>query len=159
MDALNGGASQAAFQPDHFFLSRTEGRGVVRGPGGRVIDHCAVTTHGAWDHGYGALHFDETFTFASGPVDVLHWTFGPDRSGRMSASEASVTAPVRGWTDGLDYRMRFKRKGSGGAARLTLLYDVRFVLMADDLAMKIARLKLMGVTVAEMIAFHRRLDV
>lgn len=159
MSVQHGGAPQAAFLPDHFFLSRTEGRGVVRAPGGRVIDRCAITTYGAWDHDYGALHFDETFAFASGSMDVLHWTFGPDAKGRMSASESSVTEPVRGWTEGLDYRLRFKRKGAGGPARLKLVYDVRFTLMADDLALKIARLKLFGLTVAEMVAFHRRLDV
>jgi hypothetical protein len=157
MSVQIGAAPETAFQPDHFFLSRTQGRGVVRSPTGRVLDRCAITTHGAWDHDYGALHFDETFAFDSGDVDVLHWTFAPDSRGRMSASEASVVAPVVGWTDGLDYRLRFKRRGATRVNRLQLVYDVRFTLMADDLALKVARLKLFGFTVAEMTAFHRRI--
>lgn len=151
-------AIQPAFQPDHFFLSRTEGRGLVRDLGGRLIDRCAITTEGAWDHDYGALHFDETFTYEDGLVDILRWTFAPDAQGRMSASEASVTAPVRGWTDGADYRLRFRHRGGPRVGRLQLTYNVRFTLMQPDLALKIVRLSLFGLTVGEMTAFHRRLD-
>lgn len=147
-----------AFQPDHFFLSRTEGRGLVRDLTGRLIDRCAISTEGAWDHAHGALRFDETFTYDDGLVDVLHWTFAPDARGRMSASEANVTAPVRGWTDGEDYRLRFKRRGGPRAGKLELTYQVRFTLMQPDLALKLVRLKLFGITLGEMTAFHRRLD-
>ncbi len=148
-----------AFQPDHFFLARTEGRGIVRDLSGRLIDRCAITTHGRWDHDYGALRFDETYVYdTDGAVDTLHWTFAPDAQGRMSASEASITAPVRGWAEGPDYRLRFKRKGGPRAGKLTLTYNARFSLMAPDLALKAAQISFLGLTVAQLTAFHRRLD-
>lgn len=149
---------EPAFEPDHFFLSRTEGRGLVRDFTGRLIDRCAIATEGAWDHDYGALHFNETFTYESGEVDTLRWTFAPDAQGRMSASEASVTAAVAGWRDGADYRLRFRRRGGPRADRLTLTYNVRFTLMQPDMALKVVRLSLFGFTLGEMTAFHRRLD-
>jgi hypothetical protein len=158
MAAVANGTSRPVFEPDRFFLSRTTGHGVVRDLGGRLIGRCAITTLGVWDHDYGALHFDETFVYEDGRTDILNWTFAPDAQGRMSASEPSITAPVRGWADGEDYRLRFKRRGGPGTGRLVLTYDVRFTLMQPDLALKRARLKLFGVTLGEMTAFHRRLD-
>jgi hypothetical protein len=76
----------------------------------------------------------------------------------MSASEANITAPVRGWTAGADYHLRFKRRGGPRAERLTLTYNVRLTLMQPDVALKRVRLSLLGVTLGEMIAFHRRID-
>jgi hypothetical protein len=158
MTPRDDGTPQEAFQPDHFFLARTEGRGLVRDLTGRLIDRCAITTDGVWDHDYGALRFDETYVYDSGPTDVLRWTFAPDAQGRMSASEASVTAPVHGWTRGMDYHLRFRRRGGPRAERLTLTYHVRFTLMRPDMALKVARLSLFGITLGEMTAYHRRMD-
>jgi hypothetical protein len=152
------GTPLPAFQPDLFFLSRTEGRGLVRDLSGRLIDRCTISTLGVWDHDYGALRFDETYRYDDGAEDVLRWTFAPDAQGRMSASEATVTAPVRGWTHGPDYHLRFRRRGGPRAGRLTLTYHVRFTLMRPDLALKSARLTLFGITVGEMTAFHQRID-
>jgi hypothetical protein len=147
-----------AFQPDQFFLGRTEGRGIVRDLTGRLIDRCSITTLGVWDQDYGALRFEEAYVFDDGQSDVLTWTFEPDGQGRMSASAASISAPVRGWTRGEDYHLRFRRRGGPRAGALTLTYNVRFSLMQPDLAMKVARIGLFGLTLGEMIAFHRRLD-
>jgi hypothetical protein len=158
MSPQHDGTPVPAFQPDLFFLSRTEGRGLVRDLTGRLIDGCSITTLGVWDHDYGALRFDETFVYDSGLRDVLNWTFAPDAQGRMSASEANITAPVRGWAAGADYHLRFKRRGGPRAERLTLTYNVRFTLMQPDLALKVVRLSLFGLTLGEMIAFHRRID-
>jgi hypothetical protein len=157
MAPRDGGTFPSAFKPDHFFLSRTEGNGVVRDLAGRVIDRCAITTEGSWDHGHGALSFDEVYRYESGQADRLSWTFAPDAQGRMSASEATITAPVRGWTDGGDYRLRFKRRGGPRApGNLALTYNVRFTLLEPTLALKVARVGLFGLTLGEITAIHRR---
>ena len=158
MTPRDDGTPLTAFQPDLFFLSRTEGRGLVRDLTGKLIDRCTITTLGVWEHDYGALRFDETFVYDSGVRDTLNWTFAPDAQGRMSASEANVTGPVQGWIRGLDYHLRFKRRGGPRAERLTLTYNVRFTLMQPDLALKVVRLTLLGITLGEMTAFHRRID-
>jgi hypothetical protein len=144
------------FQPDLFFLGRTQGRGVVRDFAGRPVDGCEITTDGRWDHEFGAMHFDEVFTFDSGPVDTLNWAFAPDPQGRMVASEVSVAAAVRGWSDGADYRLRFKRAGGLAPPSMQLTYDVRFSPMSQEVALKTVRLRLFGVPLAFMTAFHRR---
>ena len=144
------------FRPDHYFLAPTAGRGVVRDRFGRIIDRCEVTTQGRWDHSRGALQFDETFSYQNGRSETLNWTFGPDAQGRMSASEASVTSPVRGWPDGQDYCLRFKRLGAPPMDKANLLYDVRFTRLDIDTALKTVRLKLFGLTIGVMTAYHRR---
>jgi hypothetical protein len=144
------------FVPDRFFLSRTRGRGLVRDFTGRLIETCAIDTEGRWDHAIGALHFDEVFTYDSGRADTLNWTFAPDPQGRMAASEASVAGLVRGWSEGADYRLRFRRADPGQPGGPRLTYDVRFSLLRPDLAMKVARLRLFGLAVATMTAFHRQ---
>jgi hypothetical protein len=156
MDLGVPGADELAFRPDHFFLAPTAGRGVVRDGFGRIIDRCEVITRGRWDHNYGALHFDETFIYQNGREETLNWAFGPDAQGRMTASEASVTSPVRGWSEGQDYRLRFKRRGAPPLDNTQTLYDVRFTLMEPDIALKTAKLKLFGVTLGVMVAYQRR---
>jgi len=150
------GPERHSFQPDRFFLDRTRGRGVVRDFTGRLIESCLIETHGRWDHAIGAMHFDEVFTYDDGRLDTLNWTFAPDPQGRMIASEASVAAPVAGWSEADAYRLRFKRADPRLPAQLRLTYDVRFSLMEPDLALKRVRLRLFGWPVAAMTAFHRR---
>jgi len=156
MDLGAPGEDELAFRPDHFFLAPTTGRGVVRDRFGRIIDRCEIATEGRWDHNYGALHFDETYSYQNGRTETLNWAFGPDAQGRMTATEASVTSPVRGWCDGEDYRLRFKRQGAPPLDKAQMLYDVRFTLMRPDMALKIAKLKLFGVTLGVMTAYHLR---
>ena len=146
------------FEPDRFFLGSTRGGGLVRDLTGKLIDRCEITTRGWWDHQLGAMHFDETFVFESGRTDILNWTFRPDPQGRMTASEATALSPVQGWTDGEDYRLRFRRRGEPPLTSVYLTYDVRFSVMSPDAALKVARVKLFGVTVGVMTAFHRRVD-
>jgi len=112
MDLGAPSADELAFRPDHFFLTPTTGRGVVRDSFGRIIDRCDVTTRGRWDHNRGALQFDETFSYQNGRSETLSWTFGPDAQGRMTASETSVASPVRGWG-----MARTIGSGSGGVAK------------------------------------------
>ena len=151
------GSERYRFQPDRFFLDRTRGRGVVRDFTGRLVEGCVIETHGRWDHAIGAMHFAEVFSYDDGRVDTLNWTFAPDPQGRMVASEASLAAPVVGWSEGGDYRLRFKRGDARLPVGLRLTYDVRFSLMEPDLALKVVQLRLFGLPLAAMTAFHRRL--
>ena len=146
------------FEPDRFFLGKTHGGGLVRDLAGKLVDRCEITTQGWWDHQFGAMHFDETFVYGLGRTDILNWTFRPDPQGRMNASEPTTAGEVRGWTDGEDYRLRFRRRGEPPLPSVYMTYDVRFSLMSADAVLKVARLKLFGVTLGVMTAFHRRVD-
>jgi hypothetical protein len=146
------------FQPDRFFLSETTGRGVVRDFSGRLIDRCRIDTVGRWDHQSGAMHFDEIFAYDSGRIDTLNWAFAPDAQGRMTATEISVTSPVRGWREGGDYRLRFRRAGAPPLSGVKLTFDTRFSPMEPDLVLKFVRVKLFGVPMGTMTAFHRQVS-
>lgn len=148
----------APFQPEQFFLTRTEGAGVVRDFTGRLLRRCVISTAGRWDHQYGAMHFDETFAFDDGRIDTLNWTFSHDAQGRVVASEPSVTTKVRGWTEGADYRLRFKRPAEAPLSGIDATYDVRFTLLEPTVALKVTRLKLLGVTLGVMTAYHRQIE-
>ena len=117
------------FEPDRFFLGLTRGGGLVRDLTGRLIDRCEVSTCGWWDHQHGAMHFDETFVYETGRTDILNWTFRPDLQGRMMATEPTTQGGVLGWTDGEDYRLRFRRRGAPPLASVNLTFDVRFTVM------------------------------
>jgi hypothetical protein len=144
------------FRPDIFFLGPTQGWGLVRDGFGRLIDRCAIATEGRWDHNFGALHFDESFTYDSGHVETLNWSFAPDPQGRMSAAEPSVLGRPRAWYEGRDYRLQFRRLGPPPVEKARLLYDVTFTLLQPNMALKSARLKLFGVTVGSLTAYHRQ---
>jgi hypothetical protein len=152
--AADGGAA-LRFEPDRFFLAPTAGSGVVRDRAGRLVDRCVIDTDGRWDHDDGAMHFDETYAFASGRVEVLNWSFRPDPQGRMNGSEASITTPVRAWMNGEEYHLRFKRHGPPPLDKVQLTYDVRFTLVEPRMAMKLVDLKLLGLTLVTLTAFHR----
>jgi hypothetical protein len=148
----------APFQPDQFFLSRTDGAGVVRDFSGRLLRRCVISTVGRWDHQYGAMHFDETFAFDDGHLDTLNWTFSHDAQGRLVATEPSVTTKVRGWTEGPDYRLRFKRPGEPPLSGFDVTYDVRFTALEPTVVLKVTRLKLFGVTLGALTAYHRQIE-
>jgi hypothetical protein len=146
------------FEPDRFFLGSTRGSGLVRDVTGRLIDRCEISTRGWWDQQQGAMHFDETFVYEAGRTDILNWTFRPDPQGRMVATEPTTDGQIHGWTDGEDYRLRFRRRGEPPLASVYLTHDVRFSVMTPDAVLKVARVKLLGMTLGVMTAFHRRLD-
>jgi hypothetical protein len=145
------------FVPDRFFMTRTRGRGVVRNRSGRLVDTCAIATESRWDHARGALHIEEVFTFDGGRMDTLLWVFAPNPQGRMVPSELSLADPVRGWSQGDDYRMRFRRADPRQPRAPRLTYDVRISLMDADLALKQVCLRRFGLTVATVTAFYRQL--
>ena len=157
IDFAAAAEDELAFRPDVFFLAPTRGRGVVRDRFGRLLDRCEITTEGRWDHNHGALRFDEVFDYESGRSETLSWAFGPDAQGRLAATEASVTSPVRGRADGQDYCLTFKRRGAPPPLQKTeMVYEARFTLMEPDTALKSVKLKLFGITLGLMVAYHRR---
>ena len=80
----------------------------------------------------------------------------PIRRAGGSPPKPARRAPARGWTDGDGYRLRFKRGDARLPAGLRFTYDVLFSLLEPDLALKTVRLRLFGLPIAAMTAFHRR---
>ncbi len=152
-------AESKTFAPERFFLGSTQGGGLVRDLAGRLIDRCQISTQGWWDDKREAMYFDETFLYESGRADIMNWTVAPDHDGRMIAALAGSPAPVRVWTDGDDYRIRFRRRGETPLPSIYLTFDTRFSVMAPDSVLKVARVKLFGVTLGVLTAFHRRVEI
>ena len=146
------------FEPERFFLGKTHGAGIVRDFSGKLIERCIISTQGWGSRQLGAMHFDETFTYDSGRTEILNWSFVPDAEGELIASEPTTIGQVQAWPDGDDYRLRFRRRGEPPLPSIPVTYDVRFSIMSPDTVLKAARLKLFGVTLGMMTAFHRRLD-
>ena len=145
-----------AFEPESFFLGRTEGAGVVRDPFGRIVRHCHVSTEGSYSAAQGALRFDETFTYDDGEVDVWRWVMRPGREGRYIAAESKAGVGITGEQRGGEYVLAFRRPVGRAAGLLAPRFVSRFTLLTPDLALKQADVSLFGVPLGCLSAVHRR---
>ncbi|MFI4933366.1 MAG: DUF3833 family protein [Caulobacterales bacterium] len=148
---------EMAFLPEVFFLGHTQGAGVVRDPFGRVVRRCQVSTEGVFSPTYGAIHFDETFVYDDGEVDVWRWAMTAGRDGRYVAAEVLAGAGITGERRGGDYLISFRRPVGKATGPLAPRFATRFTLLAEDLALKTAKVSLFGLPLGVLTAVHRRL--
>jgi hypothetical protein len=149
-------AAGMAFEPEVFFLGRTEGAGVVRDPIGRIVRRCSVTTNGGFSAAEGLLRFDEVFSYDDGEVDTWRWVMQPGRDGRYVAAEIKAGSGITGERQGDDYVIVFRRPVGRAAGPLAPRFCSRFTLLSPDLALKRANVSLFGVPLGVMTAVHRR---
>jgi hypothetical protein len=150
-------ASKAlAFQPEAYFLGRTEGAGVVRDPFGRVVRRCRISTVGALDAGIGAIQLDEVFAYDDGEVDTWRWAMSPARDGRYVAAEIKAGVGITAERRGADYFLSFRRPFGSARGLFAAHYETRFTLLTPEIALKHARVDLFGVPLGELTAVHRR---
>ena len=149
-------SSGLTFEPETFFLGRTEGAGVVRDPFGRIVRRCHISTDGSYSAAEGALRFDETFTYDDGEIDPWRWVMRPGREGRYVAAEAKAGVGITGERRGGEYVLAFRRPVGRAIGALSPRFRTRFTLLAPDLALKQADVSLFGVPVGRLTAFHRR---
>lgn len=145
------------FRPEQFFLGRTRGWGVVRLIGG-AQDRCEVVTEGRLDEAYESLHFDETFTFGDGRVEEWRWAMTRGRDGRYVAAEHLAGAGIVGRHVKGDYLLSFRRPLRPEGGFPTPRYRTSFTLVNPRLALKRVKVSLLGLPVAQMTAFHERVD-
>ncbi len=145
-----------AFQPETFFLGRTDGAGVVRDPFGRIVRRCRVATEGVFSPSRGAIRFEEVFTYDDGQVDTWRWAMTAGRDGRYVAAEAVAGAGITGERHGDDYVLVFRRPVGRLAGFLAPRFHARFTLLAADTCLKRAAVTLAGVPLGVLTAFHRR---
>jgi len=143
------------FRPDDYFIGRTIGAGEIRGLGGKLMKRCLIETAGSLEDG--GMHFDETYSFDDGTTDALHWSLSRGTDGRLNATEPTVVGKPRITLDGPTWRIRFQRLGDEPFAGATLTYDATFTWATSDMVIKRTRLKLFGMTLATLTAFHRRI--
>jgi hypothetical protein len=146
-----------AFEPEVFFLGRTEGAGVVRDPVGRIVRRCNVTTDGGYSAAQGLLRFDEVFAYDDGEVDTWRWVMQPGRDGRYVAAEAKAGSGITGERHGDDYVLRFRRPVGRAAGPFAPRFRSCFTLLSPELALKRANVSLFGVPLGALIAVHRRI--
>jgi len=146
------------FRPEVFFLGRTEGAGVTRDVLDRVVRRFTITTTGVFDPAHRAIHFDETFAYDDGEVELWRWVMAPGRGGRYVAAEARAGAGIAGERRGPDYLISFRRPHGKARGLLAPHFSARFTLLAPDIALRRANVSLLGVPVGALHAVHRRLE-
>jgi hypothetical protein len=144
------------FEPEVFFIGRTEGAGVVRDPMGRIARRCRISTEGFFSAAQSALRFDEIFTYDDGEVDVWRWVMTQSLSGRYIAAEAKAGAGLTGETRGGDYLINFSRPLGQLRGAMAPRYRSRFTLLTPDTALKLATVSVLGVPIGSLSAIHRR---
>jgi hypothetical protein len=156
---LDGESSRigAAFRPEVFFIGRTEGWGVARGPTGRIVRRCRILTDGELADAYRAIHFDETFQWDDGEADEWRWAMTRGLDGRYVAAEALAGAGIQGRYDGGDYLLSFRRplRPDGGPRPR---FVTRFTQISETVALKSVRIFMFGLPIGSLTAFHRRAD-
>jgi len=143
------------FRPEVFFLGRTEGWGVARGPTGRIVRRCRVVTDGRLDEAYQAIHIDELFSWDDGESEEWRWAMRRGLDGRYVAAEALAGAGIQGRYDGCDYLLSFRRPIKPGGPRPR--FATRFSQISADVTLKSVSIFMFGLPVASLSAFHRRL--
>ncbi|HTX50608.1 MAG TPA: DUF3833 family protein [Caulobacteraceae bacterium] len=144
------------FQPEAFFLGRTEGAGVVRDPFGRVVRRCRITTVGSLDAAHGVIRLEEMFTYEDGEVDTWRWAMSPSRDGRYVAAEIKAGAGIAGERHGADYVLSFRRPYGPARGLLAPRFETRFTMLSQEIVLKRARVHLFGLPLGELTAVHRR---
>lgn len=148
----------AAFDPMAFFGRPTLGHGIVRDLTGRVVRRCIIETRAENATEYGALHFDETYLFDDGsPPDEMHWVVRREGPESFDAKEISVFGPLHSKLRGPEWKLRFHRQPAPPSRDPRMLYDVTFNQIVPELVTKQVNLRLLGVTIARMWAFHRHI--
>jgi hypothetical protein len=156
LDARTTYARDVRFRPEVFFLGRTEGAGVVRNPLGAVVRRCAIVTEGSLHEAYDAIHFDETFTYEDGEIDVWRWAMTCSGGDEYLAAEAKAGSRIVGRRAGDDYVLSFQREAGRAKGALAPRFFTRFTLLSPDVALKSAKVSILGVPVGLMTAVHRR---
>ena len=147
------------FRPELFFVGRTEGSGILRDPFGRMLRRCEIITVGSRQASYGALQMEETFTYADGEVDVWRWVVTAGGDGRYMASEQVAGSGLVPHRVGDDYVLHFHRSTNGGPKWFAPHYATRFSLLSPDIALKTAKVSLLGAPLAVLTAIHRKVDL
>src|SRR5579871_3921255 len=158
VETLARAPSTLSFQPEVYFLGRTEGAGVVRNPFGRIVRRCLVTTEGSLGAPHGAIRFEEVFAYDDGEIDIWRWAMSPSRDGRYVAAEAKAGAGITGERRGLDYVLSFRRPVGRATGALAPRFETRFTQLTPELALKRAQVSLFGLPLGELTAVHRRID-
>lgn len=154
---VDGGETSQLFRPEKFFLGETRGWGVVRSIDGKQ-NRCEVTTSGRLEDAYEALHFDETFIFDDGRVDEWRWAMTRGRDGRYVAAEHMAGAGIVGRYENGDYVLNFRRPLRPEGGFPTPAFRTSFTLVHPRLALKRVKVRMLGLPIAEMTAFHERVD-
>ncbi|HUZ14179.1 MAG TPA: DUF3833 family protein [Caulobacteraceae bacterium] len=146
------------FRPEVFFLGRTEGAGVLRDAFGRVLRRCSIVTDGVFSPAYGALHFDETYSYEDGEVDVWRWAMTAGADGRYMAAEALAGTGIVGERRGGDYLVSFRRPLGRSRGLIWPRFATRFTLLAPEIALKQARVSIAGFPAGALTAVHRKVE-
>ena len=158
MDAKTSARRDTIFRPEVFFVGRTEGSGIVRDMFGRVARRCEIVTVGARRAAYGALQMDETFTYDDGEVDIWRWVVTAGGDGRYIASEQIAGSGLVAQRDGDDYVLNFHRPIAKAPKWLAPRYATRFSLLSPDIALKTAKVSLLGAPLGMLTGIHRRVS-
>ena len=156
---MNGETSHEGgpFRPEVYFVGRTEGWGIARGPTGRPTRRCRILTDGRLDEAYRSIHFDETFHWDDGELEEWRWAMTRGLNGQYAAAEARAGPGIQGRYDGVDYLLSFRRslRPDGGPRPR---FVTRFTQISPQVALKSVRIFMYGLPVASLTAFHRRTD-
>lgn len=163
LSGLLGGVDGAAhegqeprFVPEELLDGPIRAWGIVQGRGGAVQARFEADMAGSWEGGRGRL--EEEFTYLdSGRRQSRTWVITRLGEGRYEATADDVVGRAEGRLHGSAFRWDYEMDVPVGGGAIRLRFEDWMWAMGDGVIVNRSHMRKLGVTVAELTAFLRRL--
>ncbi|MBD8554349.1 DUF3833 family protein [Rhizobium sp. CFBP 8762] len=143
---------------EEFFQGQLEGWGVTLSRFGAFQNQFKISAEGRWDAAANTLALKEIYTFDDGHTDTLTWTIIKRDGGTYEGRETRIEGIAAGEQAGNAFRWQYSRDVPDADGQTSKLgFDDWFWLQQPDVLVAHASLTKLGVEIATMNVFHRKL--
>jgi hypothetical protein len=147
-----------ALRLEEFFVGRLKGWGFTVGRFGGFQNAFKIDTQGHWDPNKNTLTMSEFYRFDDGHSDPLHWSILRKSDEEYEGLETSIDGSAKGEQRGNAFHWQYSRDvpdKDGDTTRFG--FDDWFWLIEPDVLCASASITKLGVEVARLSAFYRKL--
>lgn len=158
MDITDFEGKTPALRLEQFFLGRLKGWGYTVGRFGGYQNAFKIDAQGHYDPGSSTLTMSEFYRFDDGHTDPLNWSILKKSDAEYEGFEASIDGSAKGEQRGNAFHWQYSRdvpNKDGDTTRFG--FDDWFWLIEPDVLCASASITKLGVEVARLSAFYRKL--
>jgi hypothetical protein len=145
------------FELEKFFSGNLEGWGYTVSRFNALQNQFKITAKGEWNAASNSLTLKETYTFDDGHTDVLNWTIIKQSNSTYEGREDRIEGAAKGQQAGNAFHWTYKREVPDRNGKTsTVGFDDWFWLQQPDVMLAHASLTKLGIEVARLSAFYRK---
>jgi hypothetical protein len=149
---------QPRFELEKFFAGRLEGWGYTVSRFNALQNQFKIVADGKWNLSRRTLTLRETYTFDDGHKDVLNWTIVKQSPSSYEGLEDRIDGTAKGEQAGNAFYWEYKRDVPNKDGKSsTIGFDDWFWLQEPDVMVAHASMTKLGIEVARLSAFYRKL--